>query len=376
MSRQRSMREEKLMSMLLSNKILQILLAVVCISSVLLFYNFAGTRESIFESKKSPSVESERPFDPKFVDPASKHAEEYENDYHIMFMFTNVFQHPELRTKLDALLNSLFQHIHFGPNEILHLHFVCDESSKLVAEEKVESHKSHPKVHVQGHFHDMESVAKQVHPIVKKMQEQFGNHAYYKDSIFFLSIAMHRILPSNIHRIVQLDLDLKIEANIKDLWDKFHYFKHTNLFGLAHENQPVYRHTFWKYRKDNPGTKVGGPPPDGITGFNSGVILLDLDAIRESRVYNSVIDSNKVTELAEKYHFKGHLGDQDFFTLLSIEHPELFYILECVWNRQLCQWWRNHGYQDIFDRYFACTGPVKIWHGNCNTPFPDTVQKV
>jgi hypothetical protein len=64
-----------------------------------------------------------------------------------------------------------------------------------------------------------------------------------------------------------------------------------------------------------------------------------------------LISAPSVTALAKKYQFKGHLGDQDFFTLLGLQHPRLIFKLPCSWNRQLCQWWREHGYADIFDRF-------------------------
>lgn len=131
------------------------------------------------------------------------------------------------------------------------------------------------------------------------------------------------------------------------------------------------RHTFWQYRRENPHTKVGDPPPDGLPGFNSGVLLLDLEAMRRSPLYNRLLEPAALQELTEKYHFKGHLGDQDFFTLVGMEHPELFHVLDCTWNRQLCTWWKDHGYSDVFHHYYACEGPVKIYHGNCNTPIPD-----
>lgn len=130
------------------------------------------------------------------------------------------------------------------------------------------------------------------------------------------------------------------------------------------------RHIFWQYRQEHPGTKVGDPPPDGLPGFNSGVLLLDLEAMRQSEQYNRLLEPAMVQQLASKFHFKGHLGDQDFFTLVGMEHPELFYVLDCTWNRQLCTWWRDHGYSDIFERYFRCDGHVRIYHGNCNTPIP------
>ncbi len=118
-------------------------------------------------------------------------------------------------------------------------------------------------------------------------------------------------------------------------------------------------------------TRVGEPPPDGLTGFNSGVLLLDLDRMRQSKHYNSLLNAESVQKLTEEFHFKGHLGDQDFFTLLNMKYEELFHVLPCEWNRQLCRWWEDKGYQDVFHLYFNCDAPVKIYHGNCNTPIPE-----
>ena len=124
-------------------------------------------------------------------------------------------------------------------------------------------------------------------------------------------------------------------------------------------------------RAKNDKTLIGDPPPNGLTGFNSGTILLDLKAMRDSVVYNRYIDNIQyLKKLIQKYNFKGHLGDQDFFTLLSFDHMDLFYTLPCQWNRQLCQWWKNDGYKNVFDSYFNCTPPYHILHGNCDSPIP------
>ena len=105
--------------------------------------------------------------------------------------------------------------------------------------------------------------------------------------------------------------------------------------------------------------------------FCSGVFLLNLQAMRSSKLCNSLLNEETLKTLTEKYHFKGHLGDQDFFTLISMEYEELFYILPCGWNRQLCVWWRDHGYEAVFSQYYDCNEPTHIYNGNCNTPIPD-----
>ena len=123
------------------------------------------------------------------------------------------------------------------------------------------------------------------------------------------------------------------------------------------------------------GTRVGDPPPNGLTGFNSGVLLLDLAKLRKSELYDSLLNHETIDRLTAKYHFKGHLGDQDFFSLIGMEHEDMFFVLPCEWNRQLCRWWGEHGYEEVFDQYFKCetrseNSSVKIYHGNCNTDIP------
>jgi len=42
-----------------------------------------------------------------------------------------------------------------------------------------------------------------------------------------------------------------------------------------------------------------------------------------------------------------------------------------IYILQLCTWWKDHGYSDIFDAYFRCEGNIKMYHGNCNTRIPE-----
>ena len=191
--------------------------------------------------------------------------------------------------------------------------------------------------------------------------------SYFNDPIFFINTALHHFLPQNVHRIVSLDADLLFKSDIKQLFSMFNSFSVTNIFGLAREQQPVYRHIFDGYRDKNPGTKVGNPPPDGITGFNSGVVLVNVSNMHGSETYKHVLQNKVLESMANKYKFQGHLGDQDLYTLLSVEYSGLFYILPCEWNRQLCTYWRDHGYADVFDLYHNCSKPVHVYHGNCRT---------
>ncbi|KAF7664260.1 hypothetical protein LDENG_00182230 [Lucifuga dentata] len=293
--------------------------------------------------------------------------------YHALMMFTKVDKSRSLQEKFRVAMLSMVKHSHFLEGEALLLHFVSDRASQELGERMLQEFLVDATFKYEVLFHDVAIFTQQLFPIVEAMQKHFsaGSGAYYSDSIFFLSVAMHRIMPENMTRIVQLDLDLKYRTNIRDLFREFDHFLPGAVIGITREMQPVYRHAFWQYRKENLQTRVGEPPPDGLPGFNSGVMLLDLGAMRASALYNRLLEPKNVAKLAEQYRFRGHLGDQDFFTLIGMEHPELFYTLACSWNRQLCTWWRDHGYGDVFQAYFRCDGPIYIYHGNCNSAIPD-----
>ncbi|KAJ0047330.1 hypothetical protein NL108_000955, partial [Boleophthalmus pectinirostris] len=91
-------------------------------------------------------------------------------------------------------------------------------------------------------FHNVVDLTHKLFPIVEAMQKHFsaGSGAYYSDAIFFLSVAMHLIMPQNLTRIVQLDLDLKYKTNIRDLFQEFDHFPREAVIGIAREMQPVY----------------------------------------------------------------------------------------------------------------------------------------
>ncbi|KAJ7993181.1 hypothetical protein DPEC_G00269780 [Dallia pectoralis] len=293
--------------------------------------------------------------------------------YHALMMFTKVDKSRGLQEKFRVAMLSMTKHGLFQDDEVLVFHFVSDVGSRELGERMLPELLIDATFQYEVVFHDVGVLSQKLFPVVEAMQKHFsaGSGAYYSNAIFFLSVAMHHLMPADLQRIVQLDLDLKYRSNIRELFLQFEHFPPGAVIGIAREMQPVYRHTFWQYRKENPGSRVGDPPPDGLPGFNSGVMLLNLEAMRISALYNQLLEPDNVARLADQYHFKGHLGDQDFFTMIGMEHPGLFHALACGWNRQLCTWWREHGYGDVFQLYFRCDGPVYIYHGNCNTPIPD-----
>lgn len=282
--------------------------------------------------------------------------------------FTKITRNEKLKEKFKVCVSSMLKHARKAD---INLHIVGDPESHQYARHLL-SKIYFNQVNVTLVPVDADEMAQKMHQLISKMQSHFSHSpsSYYGDSLFFLSIGMFKIFDPSVSRFILLDADLKFKSDIADLYSLFDKFNESNVMGIARDGQPVYRHSFWKYRNENPNTRVGEPPPHGLTGFNSGVLLLDLEKMRNSKLYESLVTPEAVERLTKKYHFRGHLGDQDFFTLIGNEHEELFYVLPCTWNRQLCTWWAKHGYADVLDLYYRCEGKINIYHGNCDTPIP------
>jgi len=284
----------------------------------------------------------------------------------ILIQLINSETNEKLRHNFNKLLYSIISQT----NCKLKFYIICDSYGMMVVKEYVRNMKVKfkPKM-VSLMFYDINDVTKKLENVIHSMQSLFvDGQSYYNKPLFVIPASLHRILDHNISRLIMLDTDLLLETDINHLFMLFQKMSSNQLMGLAREQQPVYWHVLSEFREYRSNVMIGGPPPTGITGFNSGVKLMNLHAMRKNKLYNKYLDdSNKLSRLAKKYYFKGHLGDQDFFTLLSFDFQNLFYILPCGWNRQLCEWWRYHGYADIFELYFKCDPPYFILHGNCGT---------
>ncbi|GAB1608136.1 xyloside xylosyltransferase 1-like [Argonauta hians] len=294
-----------------------------------------------------------------------------DDQINIFLTFTNIEQNTRLKDKLEICVTSILRY----STSNLVIFIIGDSYSHQVAAEILSkaSLAVHPRSNYQLISVDIESLSRQLHGTLKDIRSHFSSKPgdYYGADLFFVSMALHQVLPSLLHKVIMMDIDVKLQADVGQLFAHFDRFNKDNVIGIAHEMQPVYRHILYNYRKENPQTRAGGAPTDGFPGFNSGVLLLDLDRLRKSSLYNSLLRPQVIANLTHKYRFKGHLGDQDFYTLVALEYPQLFYVLPCSWNRQLCQWWKDKGYERVFDDYYRCEGQISLYHGNCDTPFPE-----
>jgi lipopolysaccharide biosynthesis glycosyltransferase len=219
----------------------------------------------------------------------------------------------------------------------------------------------------------IDSFVKQFVTTVQVLQQYFSvkQGTYYSQALFYVSVQLPDIIPSDVTRLIFVDVDTEFRDSVEKLNQQFEYFDDQQLLGLAPELSPVYRHILYVYRNQHKTSLLGEPKGKGFPGYNSGVVLMKLDKMRQSVIYQSLLTNSSLGNLTDKYSFKGHLGDQDFYTLVALEYPQLFYTLPCNWNRQLCQWWKSKGYDDIFDQFYECKGFISLYHGNCNSQIPD-----
>uniref|UniRef100_A0A8C4ZQG5 Xyloside xylosyltransferase 1 n=1 Tax=Gadus morhua TaxID=8049 RepID=A0A8C4ZQG5_GADMO len=274
--------------------------------------------------------------------------------FHVLMMFTKIDKSRSLQEKFRVAMLSMVKHGDFLEEEVLVLHFVSDQASQELGQRMLQEVLLDATFQYEVVFHDVVDLTHKLFPIVEAMQKHFsaGSGAYYSDAIFFLSVAMHHIMPQSLSRIVQVDLDLKYRTNIRDLFKQFDHFPPGAVLGITREMQPVYRYAQFPHVNHLTSLVLmsGEPPPDGLPGFNSGVMLLDLKAMRASALYNQLPGARE----------RGQAGGP-----VPSSTP-----WACGWNRQLCTWWREHGYGDVFQLYYRCDGPVYIFHGNCNTGHP------
>lgn len=67
-------------------------------------------------------------------------------------------------------------------------------------------------------------------------------NSYYSNALFFYSLVLHQVMPKRIvDRLILIDVDIQLTANILELYEEFGRFKPDEVIGIAYEQQPVYR---------------------------------------------------------------------------------------------------------------------------------------
>ena len=157
-------------------------------------------------------------------------------------------------------------------------------------------------------------------------------NASYTESLFYIAPIYHKAF-TGLKRIIFLDSkDLEFRSDIGLLEQQFKKMSPTALIGIGPDLTPHYRIVLTDYIAQHPNTTLGLPGP--FQGYNSGVVLYQLERMRRSSLYNQYTTAGGVESLLTKYSYRMFLAEQDWLTNLGFTHPSMIYNLPCQFNRQ------------------------------------------
>ncbi|XP_047188797.1 glucoside xylosyltransferase 2 isoform X2 [Scophthalmus maximus] len=137
-----------------------------------------------------------------------------------------------------------------------------------------------------------------------------------------------RVILKDVDSLLYVDTDVLFLRPMDDIWGLLKSFNGTQLAAMAPEHEVPKIGWYSRFARH---------PFYGVTGVNSGVMLMNLTRIRSTLFKNSMIPSGLSWEdllhpLYQKY--KNHItwGDQDLLNIIFHYNPECLYIFPCQWN--------------------------------------------
>ena len=128
-----------------------------------------------------------------------------------------------------------------------------------------------------------------------------GNeNSKYVNNLFYIAPMYHRRM-INLKKVIFLDIDISIQHNIKKLWVQFQNMEEKGhaeevirgkCIGLGHDLSPHYYHRLTDYIAGHPGTELGSPGQ--YQGYNTGVVLFNLECLRQSNFERIHLQPDKV----------------------------------------------------------------------------------
>ena len=148
-------------------------------------------------------------------------------------------------------------------------------------------------------------------------------NAHYSGIFGLMKLTLPSILTS-IDQVIVMDIDIIIVSDIYSLWKLFaNIVKQNKLIGLVENQSDWYLGTIWKNHK---------PWPALGRGYNTGVMLMNLEAMRNSNWFTMCMSTAIQILPIQNYT---SLADQDIINSAIKMHPNIVYQLPCTWNVQL-----------------------------------------
>nr|XP_044986257.1 LARGE xylosyl- and glucuronyltransferase 2 isoform X1 [Jaculus jaculus] len=215
----------------------------------------------------------------------------------------------------------------------LHLHLVTDAVARNILETLFRTWMV-PAVVVS--FYDAEKLK----PLISWIPNK-----HYSGLYGLMKLVLPGVLPPSLAQAIILDTDVTFASDIAELWAFFAHFSDKQVIGLVENQSNWYLGNIWKNHR---------PWPALGRGFNTGVILLRLDRLRQAGWEQMWKRTAKRELLALP---ATSLADQDIFNAVIKEHPDLVQPLPCVWNVQLSE-------HTLAERCYLEAADLKVIHWN------------
>uniref|UniRef100_A0A1A8MKG1 UDP-D-xylose:beta-D-glucoside alpha-1,3-D-xylosyltransferase n=1 Tax=Nothobranchius pienaari TaxID=704102 RepID=A0A1A8MKG1_9TELE len=136
------------------------------------------------------------------------------------------------------------------------------------------------------------------------------------------------VILKDVDSLLYVDTDVLFLRPMDDIWRLLKAFNSTQLAAMAPEHEVPKIGWYSRFARH---------PFYGVTGVNSGVMLMNLTRIRSRLFKNGMIPSglswdHLLHPLYQKY--KNHItwGDQDLLNIIFHYNPECLFIFPCQWN--------------------------------------------
>ncbi|XP_057340323.1 xylosyl- and glucuronyltransferase LARGE1-like [Microplitis mediator] len=307
---------------------LKCLLVIFIISIMIFIYSLLNVPSDVKVNEKIiPSVESKLTSESIYPKPLINNYENDCNYIEIAMVCAGYNSTQSLITVIKSLL--------FYRTKPLRFHFIVDEISNRTL---TVLFKTWNLPHVNVTFYSASVWIPKVSWVRNK---------HYSGVYGLLKLILPEIL--SIEKVVLLDTDVTVLNDIYDLWKIFHEMDsdNKNKYELAlAENQ-----SDWYIKISESGQR---PWPAIGRGFNTGVMLMNLKALRENKFSELWINT---TQVVIKELYETSLADQDIINAVIKDNPRMVFILDCTWNVQLSD-------HTISDQCYTKAKQIRILHWN------------
>ncbi|XP_014834074.1 PREDICTED: glucoside xylosyltransferase 2 isoform X3 [Poecilia mexicana] len=137
-----------------------------------------------------------------------------------------------------------------------------------------------------------------------------------------------RVILKDVDSLLYVDTDVLFLRPMDDIWMFLKSFNGSQLAAMAPEHEVSKIGWYSRFARH---------PFYGVTGVNSGVMLMNLTRIRRTLFKSSLIAGGLLWEdllhpLHQKYKNYITWGDQDLLNIIFHYNPENLYIFPCQWN--------------------------------------------